>query len=400
MRSGGSTTAYSVTVRSIGALIGSGTINANTVTNNGIVAPGDQLGALSVNGDYTQGADGVLNIQVGGNTAGAGYDQLQISEAAKLGGILNVSLVNGYRPAVGDVFTIVTAGGVSGSFAHINTSGMSVQANYASGAVTLTVTALPALLRNISTRLHIGTGENALIGGFIIRGGEPKRVIIRAIGPSLSKNGISGPLADPTLQLFDSTGEPMFFNDNWRDTQETEIENTGMAPSDDNEAAIVTTLDSGGYTVLVRGSDDTTGVGLVEVYDLATAARAKLANVSARGHVSTGENVMIGGFITGGGTSNTRILARALGPSLQARGISGTLQNPTLELRDGNGSLVRQNDNWRESQERKIAATGIEPSDELEAALIANLSAGNYTAVVRGKDEGIGVALIELYGLE
>jgi hypothetical protein len=255
---------------------------------------------------------------------------------------------------------------------------------------------LPSLL-NISTRLKVLTGDNTLIGGFIITGFSPKRVIIRAIGPNL---GVSGALADPVLELHGPGAFVTITNDNWRDTQESEIQATGIPPGNDLESAIVATLPAGAYTAIVRGKDGGTGVGLVEVYDLdSTGGFAQLANISTRGFVDAGENVMIGGLIAGPADSGSgRVLLRALGPSLT--GVSNTLQNPRLELRDGTGTLVAFNNDWRDTQEHAIAATGIPPSDDHEAAILWVLAPGNYTAIVQSEGSGTGVGLVEIYNLQ
>ena len=251
-------------------------------------------------------------------------------------------------------------------------------------------------LLNISTRLRVLTGENALIGGFIVTGTEPKRVLIRAIGPSLSSAGVQGALDDTTLELF-AEGQSLALNDNWRDTQESEIADTTIPPSNDLESAIVRTLDPGAYTAVVRGKNDTTGIALIEAYDLAQGAQSTLANISSRGRVETGENVMIGGFIVSGGA---RVVVRAIGPSLAEAGVADALQDPTLQLVDANGTEVRANDNWRSDQQAELEAIGIQPSDDRESALIAELGAGNYTAVVSGVANGTGVGLVEVYNVQ
>jgi hypothetical protein len=267
-------------------------------------------------------------------------------------------------------------------------------------STTPAATATPAVslpsLGNISTRLRVELGSNALIGGFILTGTQPKKVIVRAIGPSLP---IGGALADPVLELRDSSGTLILANDNWRSTQETEIIATGIPPSNDLESAIVETLSANGsaYTAIVNGANSTTGVGLVEIYDLDQTVDSKLANISTRGLVQMGDSAMIAGTIVlGSGTQ--RVLVRAIGPSLP---VDGKLADPTLELRDGNGMLIRANDNWRTDQEQEITATGIPPTDDLESALIETLPANGaaYTAIVRGVNDATGVALVEIYGL-
>ena len=202
-------------------------------------------------------------------------------------------------------------------------------------------------------------------------------------------------MADPTLELFRPDSSE--FNDNWRGSQEGEINDTTI-PSDDREAAIVATLEPGAYTALVRGAGDTTGVGLVEVYDLDAAAPSSLANISTRGLVQTGENVMIAGLIVGGDRPAT-VLVRPIGPSLGAAGIAGALEDPTLELYTAGGAVIT-NDDWRETQESEIIATTVPPSDGREAAILATLPPGNYTAIVRGKNDTTGVALVEAFNLQ
>jgi uncharacterized delta-60 repeat protein len=258
--------------------------------------------------------------------------------------------------------------------------------------------AKPKQLLNIATRLRVQTGENVLIGGVIVGGTEPKKVIIRAIGPSLSEV-FDGALRDTTLELYqDET--LLAENDNWKDSQQQEIEETTIPPGDELESAIVRTLAPGFYTAVMAGKNAAEGIGVIEVYDLDQTANSQLANIASRGFVEGGDDVMIGGLIVGGtGTENARILLRAIGPSLGKAGIAGALQDPTLELRNENGDLVRENDNWQESQQPEIEATTIPPSDPAEAAIIASLPSGNYTAVVRGKNNGAGVGLVEVYNV-
>ncbi|MDQ3119855.1 MAG: hypothetical protein M3Q89_09865, partial [Verrucomicrobiota bacterium] len=268
------------------------------------------------------------------------------------------------------------------------------------GPADATTMTLSGQLRNISTRLRVQTGDNVLIGGLIISGTEPKQVIVRAIGPSLADRGLSGALQDPTLELFNGAGAPIASNDNWKDTQQAEIEASTIPPENDAEAAIVRTLDPGTYTAIVRGKNESSGVGLVEVYDLSPASQSRLGNISSRGFVDTGDNVLIGGVIVGGnGGADTRILIRAIGPSLSAAGVAGALQDSTLELRDANGQLVRENDNWQGSQQGEIEATTIPPSHAAEAAIVAQLAPGTYTAIVRGKNDTTGVGLVEVYNV-
>jgi N-acetylneuraminic acid mutarotase len=254
----------------------------------------------------------------------------------------------------------------------------------------------PPILGNISTRLRVETDDNAMIGGFIVTGTQAKKVIVRAIGPSLP---VSGALVDPILELRDSSGQLIRTNDNWRSDQEQEIMATGIPPSNESESAIVETLPANGsaYTAIVKGAQNGTGLGLVEVYDLDQTVDSKLANISTRGLVRAGDNAMIAGTIVLGQTEQS-VLVRAIGPSLT---LQGKLADPTLELRDANGTLLRANDNWRSDQEQEIMATGIPPSNDLESAVVATLPANGaaYTAIVRGVNDATGVALIEIYGL-
>jgi hypothetical protein len=255
-----------------------------------------------------------------------------------------------------------------------------------------------ARLANISTRLIVQSGDNVLIAGFIIQGPAQKKVIVRAIGPSLAAAGVANPLADPTLALFDANGAALLSNDNWRDSQALEIEATGIEPADLLESAIIATLTPGNYTAVVRGANDGNGVGLVEVYDLTDPSTTDLANISSRGRVETGDNVMIGGFIVQGAAAQ-RVIVRAIGPSLTALGVPNALADPVLELHDAAGNLIALNDDWGNTQRAEIAQTLLQPSNDLESAIVATLNPGNYTAVVRGKNNTTGVTLVEVYRL-
>lgn len=243
-----------------------------------------------------------------------------------------------------------------------------------------------------------------MIGGFIITGNAPKRVILRAIGPSLVRFGLTGLLADPMLELRAPNGSLILANDNWRENpdQALLIQATGIPPPDDLESAIVATLPPAGYTAIVRGKSNGTGLGLVEVYDLEQSSDSKLANISTRALVETGDNVVIGGFILGGSEGSPRIIIRALGPSLTQLGIANPLTDPTLELRDGNGMLIAFDDNWRDNpaQAALIKAAGIQPRNDLESAIAATLPPGTYTAIVAGRNGGTGVGLVEVYNLQ
>ncbi len=251
-----------------------------------------------------------------------------------------------------------------------------------------------AVFANISTRLKVESGENALIGGFIVTGTASKRMILRAIGPSLS---IGGALSDPRLELYDSAGQLMAANDNWRDAPNAqEITESAIAPTSDLESAILTTVSPGAYTAIVRGAGEATGIDLVEAYDLEAGSDSQLANISTRGFVQTGNNVLIGGLILTGQQSR-RMIVRAIGPSLN---LTGRLGDPTLELRDGSGTLLASNDNWRTTQEAEIIGTGIQPTNDLESAIVQTLVPGSYTAIVSGLNNTTGIGVVEAYALE
>ena len=251
---------------------------------------------------------------------------------------------------------------------------------------------------NISTRGRVESGDNAMIGGFIITGNISKRVIIRAIAPSLQAQ-LPDALRDPVLELHGPDG--LFIqNDDWQDDsdQSFEIGSTTIAPTNDLESAIVATLAPGNYTAAVSGKNGKSGLAIVEVYDLNVAADSQLANISTRGVVRSGDDVLIGGFILGGSESNAKVLVRAIGPSLAKIGVNNSLPDPTLELRDGNGVLLRRNDNWQDHQRADIEATTIAPTMDSEAAIIADLPPGPYTTIVAGNGTS-GVGLIEIYNL-
>ncbi len=253
-------------------------------------------------------------------------------------------------------------------------------------------------LGNIATRLQVGTGDNALIGGFIVTGTSPKKVIVRGIGPSLTGFGVPGALADPILELHDGSGQLIASNDDWKDTNRAAIEASGIPPTNDLESAIVATLAANGatYTAILRGKNNTTGIGVVEAYDFDQTVDSRLGNISTRGFVNTGDNVMIGGFIVG---PSTKVGVRGIGPSLAPFGITNPLQNPSLDLRDINGVQVAFNDNWKDSQQAEIQTAGLAPSDDRESALIQTLLAGPYTVTLRGVGNTTGIALFEAYNL-
>ena len=243
-----------------------------------------------------------------------------------------------------------------------------------------------------------------MIGGFIISGSNPKQVIIRGLGPSLANAGITGFISDPILRLFGPTGAQIGVNNDWQDTQSSEILATGIPPADPRETAILATLQPGAYTTSLADSTGQTGVGLVEIYDLSSsAAEGRLFNISTRGSVQLAENVMIGGFALGGNSINpATIVVRALGPSLAQSGISNPLSNPTLQLFDNNGQSVASNDNWADdpNQAAELQALNFAPSNPSESAIVSILPPGLYTAVVSGQGGGVGIGLIEVYAVQ
>jgi photosystem II stability/assembly factor-like uncharacterized protein len=256
---------------------------------------------------------------------------------------------------------------------------------------------------NLSTRMRVLTGESVGIGGFIITGTGPKHLLLRAIGPSLTAVGVPDALADPVLELHGPSPFVTITDDNWRDdpAQETLIIASGIQPTNDFESAIDATLAPGNYTAIIRGKNNTLGVGLIEVYDLSQAAPAKLGNISTRAFVSTGSNIVIGGFFLGGGTVSDRIALRGIGPSLTDQGIPNALADPVLELRDGNGALLISNNDWQDNQSQAAAliAAGLAPTNPLEAGILMTLPPGPYTALLAGLNDGAGVGLVEIYDL-
>ncbi len=267
-------------------------------------------------------------------------------------------------------------------------------------------------LANLSTRGYVGVGDNVLVGGFVVHrpafggGNEPysKRVLIRALGPSLN---IGGRLSDPLIEVYDSNGALLAANDNWKSNQEMLIAQTGAAPSNDLEAALHMTLPDGPYTVHVRGPNGETGLGIVEVFDLdpldpltqqGVQASGRLVNISTRGRVGMSDDVLIGGFIVNGDVGQS-VVIRAIGPDLTALQVPGALENPTLELRDASGTLLAFNDDWRDSQEAEIAQTPFAPNDDRDSAISTTLIPSHYTAIVRGRNNATGVALVEVYAL-
>ncbi len=270
---------------------------------------------------------------------------------------------------------------------------------------TVNVIAAPGRLRNISTRVSFPVGNEEQIAGFIMRGGTSKRLVVRAIGPSLS---VPNPISDPTLELRDINQTLIASNDDWIDSPDKLLlAGLNLAPMSDNESALIVSVPSNAsnanYTAIMRNRSNTPGVGLVEVYDLDTAAGATLLNVSTRGQVGTGDDVLIGGLITGG-TEPRRLIVRAVGPSLAQQNVPGALQDPTLEIRNGQGTLVASNDNWQTQTNpndvTEISSRGFALSDPRESAVVLTVPSGGYTAIVAGAGSTTGVALVEVYQVE
>ena len=260
----------------------------------------------------------------------------------------------------------------------------------------------PAQALNISTRMRVETGNNVLIGGFIITGTSPKNVAVRGLGPSLGAFGVPDALVDPTLELRDGSNALILANDDWQtnSAQAAELTALGLALPDPKESGLVVMLQPGAYTAVLAGKNQTTGLGLVEVYDVNSTANSQLGNISTRGFVLTGNNVMIGGFILGG-NSNTHVVVRGVGPSLAQFGLSPVLADPTLELHDSNGATLVMNDDWQDdpSSASQLSLLGLAPSDTKESGIYTSLPPGSFTAILAGKNSGTGIGLVEVYNV-
>jgi hypothetical protein len=330
---------------------------------NGFYDPGEGVGGVTVT---------IANVNNYAVTASSGGYSVPVPGS----GDYTVTFSGGSAPTAQQAVSVI--------------NGQNVKADY---IVTGSAPPPPTKLANISTRALVGTGANVLIGGFIVTGTESKPVIIRGIGPSLP---LPGKMLDPTLELHDASGAMIGFNDNWGQSADSAaIAQSGVAPADANESAILMTLAPGSYTVVLAGTNQTTGTAVVEVYDLDTAVDSNLANISTRASVQTGDSVLIGGLIVVG-TSATDVIVRAIGPSLN---MPNAMADPTLELRDASGALLGSNDNWRSTQETAIINTGVAPTRDAEAAIVASFPPGSYTAIVRGANGTAGVAVVEVYQL-
>jgi cyclophilin family peptidyl-prolyl cis-trans isomerase len=286
--------------------------------------------------------------------------------------------------------------------AHVSVKATDLDGNEVSQMFAVNVVAAPGRLVNLATRMQVGTGDNAMIAGFIMHGSSPKRLAVRALGFSTGLNGV---IANPVLELHDSSGATIATNDNWGDApNHQDVSDIGLAPLSANESVILTTVPSSpsgtGYTAIMRGVNNTTGVGLVEVYDLDSGPDSTLLNIATRGQVGTDPNALIGG-ITLGGVDSKQILVRAIGPSLTAFGVPGALEDPTLELRNAQGGLIDSNNDWTDSpQMTQIQNSGLAPSNTKESAVIQTLGAGQYTGIVRGVNGGTGIGSVEAYQLQ
>jgi autotransporter-associated beta strand protein len=363
----------------------------------GTLAPGDAntaAGALTIANDLSMitgaglrfgiGANGQHSslIRAGGTWTFAPNQPVRLLDIGAVPGFYD-NVVSGLAADPGAASWTILTPGFGGTFSYDG-----------AGGVDLNLTAVPGRFGNIATRMRIETGDNVLIGGFIITGTQPKRVILRGIGPSLT---VPGRLENPTLHLFDASNNQLAFNDNWNDApNRQEIVDSQVAPTHVAESAVLVTLMPGAYTAVVQGANDTSGIGLVELYDLGGTTDAQLGNISTRGFVRTGSNVMIGGLITTGSNAQ-KVIVRAIGPSLT---IGGRLQDPQLELIDGNGNPLASNDNWKDSQRAEIQATGIPPAHDAESVIVSTLPPGACTAVVRGANGSTGIAVVEAYALD
>jgi hypothetical protein len=426
-----------------GLLIEAGKLIGNT-TSNALISPGDDkyryTPLMIFDGNLELGSNSILRFDLVGNSRGSGayfggpfggpppygYDAIDCTKNVTLGGELQVTLstqtANGLRftPGSADTYLLLKAQApIAGAFANVangqrlNTrdGGGSFVVNYgATSALDPTGVVLsafqpntnPAVLRNISTRGLVGSGQRVVIGGFIITGSEPKPVIVRAIGPSLRSSGVATALDDPVLTLYDKDRAAIASNDDWQaSNQRSALQGSGIPPNDRREPAVMATLSPGTYTAVVEGKNGAAGICLVEIYDLNTGAQSQLANISTRGFADTGDKALIGGMIVGGGSASTDVLVRALGPSLSSAGVDEPLEDPGLTLYNGNGDAVMSNDDWQQSPQRAaIEASGIPPRDLRESAVFATLAPGAYTAVVGPARGTSGLGLVEFYRLK
>lgn len=274
----------------------------------------------------------------------------------------------------------------------------------ADGSITIVDSAPPpSQAVNLSTRMRVLNGEKVGIAGFIVTGTAPKRVLVRALGPSLAQFGLTSLLGDPTITLHGPPDFTPIVNDNWGSSQRAEIEAAGLAPGNELESAIIATLAPGNYTAVLSGADGGSGTGILELYDLEFAAPSKLANISTRAFVGTGDDILIAGFTVGNTMNTNNLVIRGLGPSIQSSAVPQTLFDPKLEVRNANGATLASNDNWAQSpQASDITAVGLAPLFNNESAVAIALGPGAYTALLSGAPtpfSNTGVGLIEVYSI-
>jgi len=258
---------------------------------------------------------------------------------------------------------------------------------------------------NLSTRLRVDIGDKVMIGGFIITGNTSKDVVVRGLGPSLVNSNVpaAAVLNNPFLELHGPNGSLITSNDDWINSpQRSQFEGTVFQPTDNRESVILATLQPGNYTAILSGVGQTTGIGLVEVYDKNQATDSALANISTRGFVQVGDNVMIGGFTLGGNPNNTRIAVRGIGPSLASSGLGNLLADPTLQLRNANGTIMISNDDWTDdpASAALLSANGLALQNPKESGIFTTLPPGTFTAILAGKNGGVGIGLIEIYNVK
>jgi len=359
-------------------------------TDNGVTFEDITVQCTFITGGYNATINSSFGSPIAGRMAWSGNSCCYICTVVQLPAAFNDQTIK-LR------FRMASDGSVAGVGWRID----KVQVSNGNGSVCCNTGPAATRFGSISTRLGVGTGDNVGIGGFIVMGSEPKQVLIRAIGPSLGQVGVPDALADPVLELHGPGAFGTITNNNWRDTQEAEIQATGIPPTNDLESAIVATLDPGAYSAVIRGNNNTSGVGLIEVYDLDPAARSTLANISTRALIGTGPNVAIAGFLIYNGEID-RLILRGIGPSLTGAGVLGALADPTLELRDANGALLIANNDWQDdpAQAAEISAAGLAPTNNLESGIAATVPPGLYTALLAGLNNGTGVGSIEGYDLD
>lgn len=382
------------------------------------VSPDDRFPSNAFSNLSSIGIDNFEVVQTTGPTGGprspnpptvdAGADQtVDLGGGANLNGVVTAPAGNAtiqwklYSGPASVTFGNTSSASTTASFTQPGSYILELSADDGVHAVAydaVNITVMPNVrVANISTRAAVGVGENVLIGGFIVQGSAPKQILIRASGPSLANAGVQGALVDPVLELHGSSGALLMSNDNWKDSQQQAIQTAGLAPGDDRESAILTSLAPGSYTAIVTGKNNSGGIGLIEVYEMQQSG-TRLMNISTRGLVGTGDSVMIAGMILNG-TDPATILFRAIGPSLGNAGIQNVLADPALDLFNAQGTKIATDNNWKDSQQAAIQASGLAPSNDLESAMLVDLVPGSYTAILSGVNGATGVALVDAFHL-